>query len=103
MNNLGEDDENLKNGDYNMNLQKILVSATLSLSADKLYDWNLRSPCLYRATTKKVVEKKTQFNGNEAGSSNQKELYNLPTNDIGRLTLPTDLTHVIVSAFLPCS
>lgn len=79
--------------EYNTNLQKILVSATLSLEADKLHDWNLRSPCLYRATTKKAVEKKHS----EDKIKDSKPLFNLPTSDVGRLTLPAGLTHELVS------
>jgi superfamily II DNA/RNA helicase len=78
--------------DYNTGLQKILVSATLSLEADKLHDWNLRSPCLYRASSKKVKEKQTE-------TANGSSVYNLPTSDVGRLTLPEGLSHEIVNLY----
>jgi hypothetical protein len=84
--------------DHNIQLQKILVSATLSLEADKLHDWNLRSPCLYRATPKRVIDKTpTQENG-QTEETTTKKLYNVPTSDVGRLTLPEGLTQELVSS-----
>lgn len=77
-------------------MQKVLVSATLSLQADKLHDWNLRSPCLYRATPKNVVQKNVTTEDEATSSMTSK---NLPTSDVGRLTLPTGLTHEIVIFF----
>lgn len=85
---------------YNTQLQKILVSATLSLEADKLHDWNLRSPHLYRATPKRVVEKTAKSQEND---QNERGLYNLPISDVGRLTLPEGLIQELVSSFFKIS
>lgn len=97
MNNLTANTEGQQNPEgYNTDLRKILVSATLSLDADKLHDWNLRSPCLYRATPKKVTEKHVK--NEEAGTSETgNHVYNLPASDVGRLILPAGLTQEVVS------
>ncbi|CAD5207506.1 unnamed protein product [Bursaphelenchus okinawaensis] len=59
----------------NTRLQKILVSATLSLEADKLHDWNLRCPKLYRASVNKVKHVKAAVKEEEdvVGDDGQEE------------------------------
>lgn len=54
-------------------LQKILVSATLSLDIEHLQTWNLRCPLLFKAT----AHESEQINSN-------------------LLTLPTNLKHNVV-------
>ncbi|KAI6242597.1 putative ATP-dependent RNA helicase [Aphelenchoides fujianensis] len=88
--------------DKNTRLQKILVSATLSLEADKLHVWNLRCPRLFRATVSSVVEKReaAEDAGAEAVEAKRPKVNGAkrdvrPTDDAARLTLPAGLQHEV--------
>ncbi|KAI6197135.1 hypothetical protein M3Y94_01188800 [Aphelenchoides besseyi] len=78
--------------DKNTRLQKILVSATLSLEADKLHIWSLRCPRLFRASVNSVIEKRNTIDDNDMMDvDNKKDVR--PINDSDRLTLPVGMKH----------
>ncbi|CAD5211197.1 unnamed protein product [Bursaphelenchus xylophilus] len=81
--------KSLTDGSKNTRLQKILVSATLSLEADKLHDWNLRCPKLYKASAKKAKEKKVE--NTEEGDKKEEPMEVDGNEDIAKFTLPQKL------------
>ncbi|KAI6188301.1 ATP-dependent RNA helicase DDX51 [Aphelenchoides besseyi] len=68
--------------DKNTRLQKILVSATLSLEADKLHIWSLRCPRLFRANVSSVIEKRNAIEDEEKMEMDNKKDVR-PTNGSG--------------------
>ncbi|KAI6172225.1 DNA RNA helicase domain containing protein [Aphelenchoides besseyi] len=82
--------------DKNTRLQKILVSATLSLEADKLHIWSLRCPRLFRANVSSVIEKRNAIEDEEKMEMDNKKDVR-PINDSDRLTLPEGMRHEVVS------
>uniref|UniRef100_A0A915D3G4 RNA helicase n=1 Tax=Ditylenchus dipsaci TaxID=166011 RepID=A0A915D3G4_9BILA len=72
--------ENLLKNSRNRWLQKILVSATLSLDIDQLHTWNLRCPKLFKADARKAKEIETP------------QLKGLSQN----LILPSSLSHQMI-------
>lgn len=70
-------------------LQRILVSATLSIDVDKLHTWNLRCPLLFQA------EKQT--NGIN-GQSEQQQQQQINDPELS-LILPHSLVHKLVNLF----
>lgn len=75
----------LLDNSHNRWLQKILVSATLSLDVEKLHMWNLRSPQLFHATL---------HNAKEIHSNKTVEEITVDSHD--RIFLPDLLKHEVV-------
>ena len=82
----------------NTRIQKILLSATLSLEADKLHAWNLRAPQLYRANALMCAQEAPQTAENGACDEKQAAAVATSNGDVNQqnLTLPATLKHEVV-------
>ena len=93
--------DRLQNTNQNRWIQKILVSATLSLDAERLFIWNLRCPRLFCADTveaEKPEEKETKAKENDAFPNLEQKKKKIKNPE--SVILPSTLKHKFIKSHI---